>query len=323
MGVYLLTGDDESLLRSAVQQLTDELIGDGDASLMVDDFDGDDYGLAAVVDAAQTLPFLADKRVVVARGIGRFGAEEAALLTGYLDDPSPTTELVLVGGGGRIPKALTDAVDAAGGSKTGTSAPTRATDRQGWIAGRAEQAGVRLEMSACRHLAAWLGEDLGRLDGILATLVSTYGSGVRLDIADVEPFLGDAGGVPPWEFTDAIDNADTSTALTLLGRLLRSGDRHPLQIMATLHNHYARLARLDGIDARSEADAAAAMGIKAGFPARKALGTFNRLGGENIRRAIELLGATDLDLRGSTDLDPEMVMEILVARLSRLRPVGR
>lgn len=323
MGVYLLTGDDESLLRSAVQQLTDELIGDGDASLMVDDFDGDDYGLAAVVDAAQTLPFLADKRVVVARGIGRFGAEESALLTSYLADPSPTTELVLVGGGGRIPKALTDAVDAAGGSKTGTSAPTRATDRQGWIAGRAEQAGVRLEISACRHLAAWLGEDLGRLDGILATLVSTYGSGVRLDIADVEPFLGDAGGVPPWEFTDAIDAADTPTALTLLGRLLRSGDRHPLQIMATLHNHYARLARLDGIDARSEADAAAAMGIKTGFPARKALSTFNRLGGENVRRAIELLGATDLDLRGSTDLDPEMVMEILVARLSRLRPVGR
>jgi DNA polymerase-3 subunit delta len=323
MGVYLLIGGDESLLRSAVQQLTEELVGDGDASLMVDDFEGDDYEIGAVVDAAQTLPFLAERRVVVARGIGRFSADETALVTAYLTDPSPTTELVLVGGGGRIPKALSDAIAAAGGSTTATSAPTRANDRQTWIAGRAEQAGVRLEMSACRHLAAWLGEDLGRLDGILATLVSTYGSGVRLDIDDVEPFLGAAGGVPPWEFTDAIDAADTPGALRLLQRLLGSGDRHPLQVMATLHNHYARLARLDGIEARSEADAAAAMGIKAGFPARKALGTFNRLGGENIRRAIELLGAADLNLRGSTDLEPDVVMEILVARLSRLRPAGR
>jgi DNA polymerase-3 subunit delta len=323
MGVYLLTGDDESLLRSAVHDLVSQLVGDGDSSLMVDDFEGDDYELARLVDAAQTLPFLADRRVVVGRGIGRFNAEEVTSLVSYLNDPSPSTELVLTGGGGRIPKAVSDAVGSAGGVVTATSAPTRSTDRQTWVASRAEEAGVHLELPACRYLAAWLGEDLGRLDGILATLVSTFGTGVRLDVAEIEPFVGEAGGVPPWDFTDAIDAADTALALGLLQRLLHSGERHPLQVMATLHNHYGRLARLDGIDARSEADAAAAMGIKAGFPARKALATFNRLGGENVRRAIDLLAVADLDLRGGTDLDHETVMEVLVARLSRLRPSGR
>jgi len=39
---------------------------------------------------------------------------------------------------------------------------------------------------------------------------------------------------------------------------------------------------------------------------------------ERVRRAVELLATADLDLRGDTDLEPEMVMEILVARLSRL-----
>ena len=36
-------------------------------------------------------------------------------------------------------------------------------------------------------------------------------------------------------------------------------------------------------------------------------------------RAIELLAQADLDLRGAKDLDPELVMEVLVARLSKLR----
>jgi DNA polymerase III subunit delta len=39
----------------------------------------------------------------------------------------------------------------------------------------------------------------------------------------------------------------------------------------------------------------------------------------DLRRAAYLLAGADLDLRGRRDLDPEVVMEILVARLSRLR----
>jgi DNA polymerase-3 subunit delta len=100
--------------------------------------------------------------------------------------------------------------------------------------------------------------------------------------------------------------------------MMGAGDRHPLQVMAVLHNHYARLARLDGVDARSEAEAAEAMGIKPGFPARKALNNYQRLGGGGIQRAIQLLAQADLDLRGDRDLPADLVMEVLVARLSRL-----
>jgi DNA polymerase-3 subunit delta len=116
----------------------------------------------------------------------------------------------------------------------------------------------------------------------------------------------------------AIDAGKTAKALTLMGRMVHGGERHPLQIMAILHTNYARLARLDGVDARSDADAATAMGIKPGYPAKKALGNYRRLGGGGVRRAIDLLAAADLDLRGATDLEPEMVMEVLVARLSKL-----
>ena len=318
MATHLLSGNDESVLRSAVHELVDELVGDGDRAMMVDEFDDDEYELRLVVDAAQTPSFLTDKRVVVARGVDRFTADELVPLLGYLADPLETSDLVIVVNSGSVPKKLGDAVKAIG-TVTNTSPPSRAKDRQEWIADHIKDAGLRIRPDAAAQLGAWLGEDAGRLDGILATLTSTYGADHVLGFAEIEPFLGDAGGVPPWDFTDAIDAGDTTKALTLLGRMMHAGGRHPLQIMAIMHGHYSAIAKLDGADARSEQDAMAATGIKSPYPAKKALANYRRLGPAGARRAIELLAQADLDLRGAKDLEPELVMEVLVARLSKLR----
>jgi DNA polymerase-3 subunit delta len=323
MAAYLITGDDESLLLTAISDLLKQLVGDGDRSLMVDDFDGDDFEMRAVVDAAQTPPFLTEHRVVVARGIGRFNAEDVAPLVAYLGDPLPSTQLVLVGGGGRMPKALTDALKASGATTIATAPPSRAKERVGWFDDQIRHSGLKLDGQALQMVAEWLGEDAGRLQGILETLHATYGTGSTLRSADVAPFLGDAGGVPPWDLTDAIDRGDTTRALQLLHRMLRAGDRHPLQVMSILHGHYSKLLSLDGSEARDEASAAAVMGIKPGFPARKALDQYRRLGSGGTSRAIGLLAQADLDLRGAKEWPEELVMEVLVARLSRLAGTAR
>jgi DNA polymerase III subunit delta len=320
--IVLITGDDESLVITAVSDAVHRLVGDGDRSLMVDEFDGDEFEIAAVVDSAQTPPFLTDSRVVVVRGVGRFSADDVAPLVAYLNDPLPSTHLVLVPGGGRVPKSLTDAAKAAGAEVIATAPPTRARDRADWFSAQVRDSGLNLQRQALDLLAGWLGEDAGRLDGVLATLRSTYGEGHPITIDDLTPFLGQAGGVPPWDFTDAIDRADTTAALTLLHRMLDAGERHPLQVMSVLHGHYGKLLSLDGSGARDEASAAAALGIKPGFPARKALDHFRKLQSGGVRRAIALLAQADLDMRGAKDWDERLVMEVLVARLSRLIPAA-
>ncbi|MEP7112956.1 MAG: DNA polymerase III subunit delta [Ilumatobacteraceae bacterium] len=318
MGIHLITGDDESLLLGAVSDVVHRLVGDGDRSLMVDEFDDDEYEVRSVVDAAQTPPFLTESRVVVARGVGRFGTSDVSSLVAYLGDPLPSTELVLVAGGGRLAKSLTDAVKKAGGQVVDTVPPTRARERGGWFEEQVIAAGLRLDHQALALLASWLGEDAGRVQGILETLVSTYGDSRTLKIVDVEPFLGEAGGVPPWDLTDAVDRGDTTKSLLLLHRMMRAGERHPLQVMAVLHSHYTKLLTLDGANATDESSAASVLGIRPGFPARKALDQYRKLGNSGVVRAIGLLAQADLDLRGAKEWPDELVMEVLVARLSRL-----
>ncbi len=125
---HLLSGNDESVLRSAVHELVDELVADGDRAMMVDEFDDDEYELRLVVDAAQTPSFLTEKRVVVARGVDRFNADDLIPLIGYLGNPLETSDLVIVINSGSVPKKLGDAVKAVG-TVINTSPPSRASCR--------------------------------------------------------------------------------------------------------------------------------------------------------------------------------------------------
>ena len=324
MGVRIVKGDDPTLLADAVRRVVGELVRDGDRGLMVEELSGEEYEPAAVADAAQTPPFLTDRRIVVARGANRFSADELGPIVTYLADPLDSTELVLEWGGGRIPKALLDAVKRAGGEVDDASAPT-GRDRQEWLEAQIREAGVSLDGAAKKLLLERLGDDVSRVGGVLATLEATYGT-TKLGADDVEPFLGEAGAVPPWELTDAIDRGDTAGALERLHRMTGAGERHALQVMATLTAHYARILRLDGADATDEKAAAALLGLKGStFPAKKALTQARRLGSDGVRRAIALLAEADLDLRGAKAWPDELVLEVLVGRLSRLggRPASR
>ena len=331
--VVLFHGGDDVLLSGAVRDRVAELVGDGDRGLMVAELteaaylEGEEYEIAPLVDAAQTPPFLTPRRVVVGRELGRFStADSLSPLLGYLENPLDTTDLVLVWEKGPalqrmggVPKRLTEAVTAAGGEVIGAGVPRGRDGASQWMDDQIAAAGLRLRAGAKRLLADHLGEGLSRLPAVLATLASTYGPDRPLEADDVAPFIGEAGSVPPWELTDAVESGKIPDALDKLHRMLRAGGRNEMQVLASLHNHHARLLRLDGAGVADEKEAAELLGLKGStFPARKALRQTRKMGSNKIARSIELLAQADLDLRGATAAAPDAVLEVLVARLTQL-----
>ncbi len=325
---YLVKGGDAVLRAEAVRALVAELVGDGDASLMVEEHEpaGDDDDASALVDAARTPPLFSERRVVVGREVAAYPSAALGALLAYLDDPLPTTSLVLVSGErGRLSPKLAGAVKAVG-RVIDAGVPTRREQRSAWLADHVRKSPVRLDSGALALVGEHLGEDLGRLTSLLETLASAHGPGARLGADEVRPFLGPAGSVPPWELTDAIDRGDTPAALAALRRMTQAGERHPLQVMAVLHGHLAAMLRLDGAGIASGEVAATALGRdpkRSAFPAKKALEQGRRLGHDGVARALGLLAEADLDLRGAKGWPEELVLEVLVARLSRLSPRRR
>ncbi len=329
--VHLVKGDDAILVGDEVRRIVAELVGPGDRSLMVDEVEEERYltesgaHISPLVDAAQTPPFLTDRRVVVGRHLARFTtAESVAPLVAYLDDPLPSTALVLVWdkgpkftGRANLPKALNEALKRAGATIVATGVPVNAKGRDAWFKEHLAGSAVHLDARAQKVLAERLGEDVNRLGAILGVLEGAFGPGAKVGVDELEPFLGEAGGVPPWELTDAISTGDITTALDRLHRMLGGGDRHALQILATLHRHVSGLLKLDGAEVRGREDAATITGL-APFPAEKLLKLARRTGSERIAEQVLLVADADLDLKGASEWPDELILELLVARLARL-----
>lgn len=361
--VYLVRGVDEALLSQSVSAVVKEAqlaVPGVSRDLAVEEVDLAETAASDLVARCSTPPFLAERRVVVARldavlapagttatdagpetgqppgsaTVSGTGAALVEALVGYLQDPLATTILVLVSSRA-VPARLTKMITNVG-RIVDASPPGTSTGKLQWLGAKVGESGLRISEPAARLLAEHLGEDLGDLDGVIAKLRSAYapdashrpgdgdgGRSRRLEWEDVEPFLGEAGGVPPWELTDPIDRGQTEDALIALRRFAGPGGRHPLVVVAVLHRHFEMMARLDGPGVPDVATAASLIGAKSRYVAEKALAQARVLGSERIGDAIELVAGADADLRGGSGMPAPAVMDVLVARLARLAGVSR
>ena len=121
-------------------------------------------------------------------------------------------------------------------------------DRQSWLHEHVRGAPVTLDRDALALLADHVGEDLGRVEGLLSALAAAYGEGATISAEDLAPYLGERGNVPRYQLTDAIDRGEPGQALRVLHRMLDSGALVPIQVLATLHGHFSNMLVLDGDD---------------------------------------------------------------------------
>ena len=341
MALRLIIGDDPILIGEAVTSAVDELVGDGDRSLMLETLteadyrnDDGDYESAKVLDAARTPPFLTERRVVVGRHLSRFSRkDDYTPIVELLAEPLDTTDLVLVWEKGvepkvdrmpALPKALKEAAEVAGALVQQTAAP-KGKAAGDWLRDQLGASSLQFERSAIGAIEDLLGEDRSRVVGLVRTLEGALGVDATVTADDVATFGGDAGSTVPWALDDAIDKGDVPAALQLLPRLIPYAgsptDRNgaAFRLMAVLQKRYSNMLRLDGADVRDDKAAAKLLGMKGStFPAKKAMQQSRKLGTEKLSRAIELLAEADLDLRGTKDWPPELVVEVLVARLANL-----
>lgn len=92
--VYVLYGQEAYLQKQYRDKLVTALLGDGDSMNFLH-VQGKDYSVPQLIDFAETMPFFAERRVIVMEGTGilKSGGEE---LAAYLAEPCETTAWILV-----------------------------------------------------------------------------------------------------------------------------------------------------------------------------------------------------------------------------------
>lgn len=312
--MFLIKGDDQSLIAKATTTLVQSLLPEDHLALGVEEL-AEDSSVSQVLDACLTPAFLSAHRVIVVRGAGRFRGDEVDQFADYLASPMSTTSLIFVAGGGTLSPKLTKLVKSHG-NVLDASVPSGKA-RAAWVTERCAARRIHINAAGMKMLQDRLGDDAAMLDGILDVIEVSYGSDAKIGPDAIAAVVTDRTAAAPWDLTDAIERGDADGAITALRRLLNNGGRHPLVVAASLGKYVTNLSRLDGLSHISEAEAAQRLGL-APFPAKKVTQRSRRLSAAAHRRAQILMAEADVNLRGGSTWPPELTLEVLVARLSRM-----
>lgn len=207
-------------------------------NLNVTVLDGQRLSVAELRSAAEALPFLGDRRLVVVRRLfgassraddgaseaparrgGRSEGEREQEFLAYLPSLPPTTDLVLIEDRDfRADHAAAKAIAKLGGEVNISGMP-RWDQLARWIEHRVQQKGGRIARAATQELSSLPIEDLRQLDLILETLV-TYAGGQVIGVDDVRALVHLSREVDVFDLVDAVGARDRRAALAAYRRLL-------------------------------------------------------------------------------------------------------
>jgi DNA polymerase III subunit delta len=330
--VYVLYGEDAFGRDEAVQTLKERMralpAGDHNLSEL-----GPETTLAALRQAADVVPFLAERRMVIVRGMltrlaGRGGAprrgartrkttadtgvDELQGLLAYLPDLPQSTSLVFVEEGRFNPEQLNAVIPR---GRAHVREYPRVLDVPGWIRNRARLIGVDLDEGAVRELASLGGTDLRRLDSELRKL-GDYAAGRSVTRLDVRELVV-SRDIAVWSLLDGLSERRLDKALAALHTLYAQGEPPEALLGRDIAPHYRRLMVARELALASKAERAsvdvASLGLN---PATLARWTDQAAGFERaeLEQALAVLLELDRHIKlGETE--PEPSLEVAVVRL--------
>ena len=295
------------LAEQALERLIAAYVDPSLKDLCYSAFYADETKPGEIVLEALTVPFLADRRVVLVRGAERYctGAEAAAgaLLT-YLENPPAETLLILVSN--QIDKR-TKFYKAC--EKKGLIVECSELN-QGeivqWVSAKIAERGKSIHNNTALEIVRRAGNKLSDVNNAINVILGYIGESTTITDADVVAACADVAEEEVWALTDAIAKSQTGAALIALRKLLDLG-RHEDELLGTINwlmKTAYTLTRTDG--AASQVSA---------FVAQKIKPLADKIGARKMKDAFSLCTDTHFMIR-STGVDSALALELLVIRLS-------
>lgn len=307
--VYLIYGPEELLLEQAVERLKKRLSAVADLDFNLDSFDGESASADDIVAAANTLPFMSERRLVIVRRADRMPAESLGTLADYAADPNPDTTLVLVAAKMARNTRIFKAIDAVAGVAEYKAPPKRDYPRT--VVGMFADRGKRVGLDAAEVLVRAVGYDLRRLSVEIDKVISYTGDEATLSRDEIEDVMSTSAPTSIFDLLDALGTRDCRAALRLLARLMDEGESiHGVYAMSV--RHVRNLLSTRALLERDGGGAASALvsrelGVR-DWQARNLTAQARRFTTEELVEALRTAAAGEAEMK--TSRDPRLVFEI-------------
>lgn len=281
--IYLLYGEERYLRRQYRQKLQAALCSDGD-TMNVHFYSGRDVPVGEIIDLAETLPFLAERRVIFISDSGLFksGGEK---LAEYLTSPCESTCFVFTESEVDKRSKLFKTVQSKGYAADFTVQDESTLKR--WIAGTLGRDGKRITENTVQLIISKTGTDMDNIQMELEKLICYCMDRDVVTDADVEAVCTTRISNHIFDMINAIADRKQKTALELYYDLLALKEP-PMRILFLIARQcnmllQAKEMKLKGHDNRT-------IGSRLGVPpfiAQKVLNQAAKFKTSTLRRAVQ------------------------------------
>jgi DNA polymerase-3 subunit delta len=228
---YYIYGPEDVLKDDAIRYILDLALEPAMRDFNLDQVSAGTLDPEAVEALCNTLPMMAERRVVVIRDVEQWKRRtrgRSAVLH-YLEHPSPETVLILVQGAAEE-KPDKDLLKHA---EPIACAMENGTDVRRWLDRRATERGLTFEDGAVDHLLKVTGTSLSAISIELEKLASLP-AGVAVTVRQVEDLVGVRNGETALDWRAAVLDDDPARALKLLPNVLSQSGVSGVRLVSLL-----------------------------------------------------------------------------------------
>jgi len=329
--LYILLGDDDFSLQQSLEEIKR---GIGDPTTLATNttvLDGHQVTLSQLNTVCETLPFLAERRLVIVRGLlGRFGPKgkpsrkkttpvpdqrnEYKSLADHINGIPDSTILVLIDSGIRsnnlLLRELSDKAEV-------KSFPLlRDVELRQWIQRRVVEESGSISSQAVTLLTKLVGSNLWIMASEINKLI-LFTSGRRIEEEDVERVVSHAQQTSVFVMVDAILEFKTDIAEQALQQLLQRGAA-PAYLLVMLSRQVRMIVRVKELrnQRKTRVEIQNKLGLTSEFALRKTLEQADRYPSERLKKIYHKLLEADLSIK-TGKYDAELTLNILIAELSQ------
>lgn len=322
--VYVCYGSESYLIQEFVQRLTEHLIEPEQRAFAVGRYDLAETPIDEVIEEAETLPFLAERKLVVASGAAFLtGAKESGKvehnmdrLTAYLKAPAEFTVLVLTVSADKlderkkIVKALKDADRLVPCGMLGEAELTQ------WLQQQTDKAGFSFAPGAAEQLIQYAGTSLQTLVKEVEKCSLYIGSGGVITTDDLGQLVTKTVEQDIFfQMVEHIVQMKMEDAFTMLAELLRRKEE-PIKIVMLIARQFRIILQVKDMTQQgySQQQIAGQIGVHP-YAVKIAAGQAGRFDTGRLMSILQQLA--DLDYRmKSGKIDKVLGLELFLLRLA-------
>ncbi|HEY5503297.1 MAG TPA: DNA polymerase III subunit delta [Candidatus Anoxymicrobiaceae bacterium] len=330
--VYYVYGDEELLIQQALDRLKALFGAEADADFNLEVIDAAAMGADHVVDAAETIPLMSPRRLVIARGAETLSKKEQEVINSYLDRANPATVLVLAACGsgpgerdsGVIKKVesspLYKKVVAAGGEPLKFSFGARGRQKKvsDWVTEEFDRRGKTIQPAARDMLLEMVGRELRDLEDAVERVCLYAADSASVGCDEITQVVVPSAEQGIFELVDSVADRRRDLSLYLLNKLIRQGES-PQRIFSLLLRQFRLIARTKSLARDHEyGDIASTLGIPP-FLVGKCLKQSARFSAERLRSAFGEFRRAQVEMHSNRYLGEKeyqgAILEMLIVKI--------